>query len=70
MVRDDDRCPFLVPVVADHLHLYPVPAYCHRPDAPVRVPALETFLGVCLGPEHVDCPGFRTTVSRGSVAAG
>jgi hypothetical protein len=64
MMDHDDRCPFLVPVMADQLWMYPLPAYCHRPDAPVKVPALETFFRVCLSPEHARCPGFRTTVTR------
>lgn len=69
MVHHDDRCPFLHPVVADHLWMYPLPAYCHRPDAPIKVPALKTFFGVCLSTEHVRCPGFRATVtSRGGPA--
>lgn len=64
MMDHDDRCPYLIPVVADQLWMYPLPAFCHRPDAAVKVPALETFFRVCLGPEHARCPGFRTTVTR------
>jgi len=64
MMDHDDRCPYLIPVVADQLWMYPLPAFCHRPDAPVKVPALETFFRVCLGPEHARCPGFRATVAR------
>ena len=70
MADHDDRCPFLIPVVADQLWMYPIPAYCHRPGAPVKAPGRESFFRVCLGPEHVRCPGFRATVTRGSGAAG
>ena len=64
MLDDDRRCPFLIPVVADHLWMHPLSAYCHRPEAPVKAPALETFFHFCLGPEHVHCPGFQATVAR------
>jgi hypothetical protein len=33
-----DQCPFLIPVIADTLWMSPTSAYCHRPDAPVKVP--------------------------------
>lgn len=69
MAEHDDRCPFLIPVVADHLWMYPLPAYCHRPEAPVRAPAREHLFDVCLGPEHTTCPGFRATVTPEAAAA-
>ena len=34
MVNSSGQCPFLIPVVADGLWMYPVPAYCRRPNAP------------------------------------
>lgn len=65
MADADDRCPFLVPVMADRLWMYPMPAYCRRPDAHVKVPAPETFLRVCASPRHVRCPGFVASAGRG-----
>jgi hypothetical protein len=65
MADADDRCPFLVPVMADRLWMYPMPAYCRRPDAGVKVPAPETFLRVCASPRHVRCPGFLASAGRG-----
>jgi hypothetical protein len=59
MMSESGQCPFLVPVVADSLWLYPVSVYCRRPDAPVRVPAPGTLARVCTTPEHERCPGFR-----------
>jgi hypothetical protein len=61
MVNPSGECPFLIPVVADGLWMYPVPAYCRRPDAPVRVPASETLARVCTTPDHERCPGFLTS---------
>ena len=64
MADADDRCPFLVPVMADRLWMYPMPAYCRRPEAGVKVPAPETFLRVCASHRHVRCPGFLASASR------
>jgi len=64
MASASGQCPFLIPVVADGLWLYPVPAYCRRPDAPVRVPAPGTLARVCTTPEHERCPGFQTSRRR------
>ena len=64
MATVDDRCPFLVPVMADRLWMYPMPAYCSRPDARVKVPARETFLRVCASPRHVRCPGYQASAGR------
>jgi len=66
MASASGQCPFLIPVVADGLWLYPVPAYCRRPDAPVRVPAPGTLARVCMTPEHGRCPGFVTSRRRQS----
>lgn len=65
MIADDDCCPFLVSVMADQLWVYPVSAYCRRPGATVKVPAPETFAGVCLTREHARCPGFRAAGRAG-----
>lgn len=69
MAEHDDRCPYLIPVVADHLWMYPLPAYCHRPDAPVKVPGRERIFEVCLGPEHAQCPGFLAAPTQGTGAS-
>ena len=59
MVNSSDQCPFLIPVVADGLWMYPVPAYCRRPDASVKVPSRWTLTRVCTTDEHARCPGFQ-----------
>jgi hypothetical protein len=61
MANPSGQCPFLIPVMAEGLWMYPVPAYCRRPDAPVRVPAPGTLARVCATPEHERCPGFLTS---------
>jgi hypothetical protein len=61
-----DQCPFLVPVTADSLWMYPVPAYCRRPDAPVTVPTPGTLMRVCTTCEYARCPGFRTSPPWGA----
>jgi|KBSSwiStaDraftv2_1062776.scaffolds.fasta_scaffold6644374_1 hypothetical protein len=66
MLNQSGQCPFLVPVVADQLWMYPVPAYCRRPGAPVKVPALETLVRVCTTGEHARCPGSRRNDSFAS----
>jgi len=53
------QCPYLIPVIADTLWMSPTSAYCHRPDAGVKVPARETVERVCTTPAHADCAGFR-----------
>jgi len=66
-MRDADTCPFLVPVVADQLWMYPLGAYCRRPDSRVRVPAGATLARLCVTPSHVECSGYRAcAVSRSS----
>jgi len=64
MADADDRCPFLVPVMADRLWMYPMPAYCRRPDARVKVPAAETFLRMCASHGHVRCAGYLASAGR------
>ncbi len=64
MADADARCPFLVPVTADRLWMYPMPAYCRRPNARVKIPAPETFFRVCASPRHVRCPGFLASMGR------
>lgn len=52
-------CPFLVPVIADRLWLYPIGAYCHCPDHSVRVPAVSTLARVCSTASYRACPRYR-----------
>ncbi len=52
-------CPFLIPVVADRLWLYPVGSYCRRPDGRARVPARSTVRTVCTAPSYRRCAGYR-----------
>jgi len=67
-MEENSRCPFVVPVVADHLWLVPVPGYCRRPDDHVRVPGSRTFARWCMTSDSAMCPGYQqslaATVSR------
>jgi hypothetical protein len=64
MVNPSLHCPFLIPVTADGLWMYAVPAYCRRPDTPVKVPARGTLTRVCATGEHARCPAFQTSRRR------
>ena len=68
MTDHDERCPFLVPVTADHLFVFPVPAFCRRPDAGVYVPSVEKFVILCAGGGHEECPGYRAAMESLSPA--
>lgn len=63
MLNQSGQCPFLIPVVADQLWMYPVPAYCRQPGAPVKVPAPEALVRVSTTGEHARCPGFQRSAS-------
>jgi hypothetical protein len=65
MADAEERCPFLVPVMADRLWMYPTPAYCRRLDTQVKVPAPSTMLSVCASPAYVQCPGFVVSAGQG-----
>jgi len=52
-------CPFLQPVVADWIWMYPTAAYCRPPSGRVRVPAPETLARLCTNGQYHDCPGYR-----------
>lgn len=67
-MRDAETCPFLVPVVADRLWMYPVGAYCRRPDHRIRAPAAETLARTCTASSYVECPGYRASAAGGSAA--
>ena len=59
IAEDSGHCPFLVPVIADHLWLRPLGAYCSRPGRPVRVAAESTLVQVCSTPAYEGCDGYR-----------
>lgn len=58
MAGNSKECPYLVPVVADRLWVYPVGAYCRRPDGKPRIPSSTTLANVCTTSEHVTCTGY------------
>ncbi len=64
MVNEARECPYLTPVVADRLWLYPVSAYCRRPHARLRVPAPATLANVCTEPEHAMCAGYLAALRQ------
>jgi hypothetical protein len=63
MPPESDACPFLVPIVADRLWMYPTSAYCHSRER-VHVPADATIGSVCLGPSHRQCPGYHAAAEK------
>jgi hypothetical protein len=63
-------CPCLVDVVADRLFMYPVGAFCRRPDGHVRVPAGVTLARVCTTPAYLACAGYRAGVTAAALADG
>jgi hypothetical protein len=65
MTRTENRCPFLVPVMADRLWMYPTAEYCRRPDAGVKVPALSTIRRLCSSRAYLACPGYQVSAGRG-----
>jgi hypothetical protein len=56
-------CPYLVPVVADRMFVYPQSVYCRRPDAGVRVPGRSTLLSVCMTAAFCECAGYRDSAA-------
>lgn len=56
------HCPFLRPVMADQLWLYPMPAYCRPPAGRVRIPSANTMARVCAGGRYGDCPAYRSRI--------
>ena len=52
-----DACPYLVPVTADHLWLYPVSSYCTSRDR-TRVPGAMSIAQVCMEQAHTQCAGY------------
>ena len=66
MASAAEQCPFLVPVTADHLWQYLVPAYCRRPSGGIKVPAPSTCARVCCTAAYTGCPGFAAEIGRGA----
>lgn len=62
-----ETCPFVVPVVGDQLWVYPVPAFCRRPDHRVRIPATDSLVRLCMH-EYEACPGYRASTEAGESA--
>ena len=50
-------CPYLVPVMVDHLWLYPVSVYCTS-GAHTRVPSPTKLAAVCDDAAYLNCPGY------------
>ena len=65
----DDVCPFLIPVMADHLFVYPAGAYCRAPAQRLRLPAPTTIDRVCTRRAYRTCPGFRSAMEDASLDA-
>ena len=59
MTDRSEACPFLTPVTADRLWLYPTGAFCRRPGQRIRVPAAATGASGSLTRAHVACEGYR-----------
>ncbi len=62
MAETQEYCPYLAPVTADRMWVFPVSAYCHRPNAGIHVPGVEKFVRLCVSGRHEDCPGYRATM--------
>ena len=67
--RPTERCPFLVPVMADRLWLCPTSAYCRRPNGRVRVPAVSTVDCICTTRAHLVCAGYLETSDQAAAAS-
>ncbi len=52
-------CPFLQPVVADWIWMYPTGLYCKHPTGRVRIPSRGTVVSFCTSGHYDDCPGYR-----------
>lgn len=62
MRPQQETCPFLVPVVGDQLCVRPVPAYCRRPDARLRIPAAISLLRFCMD-DYATCSGYQAAAA-------
>lgn len=54
---ENEACPYLVQVTADHLWLYPVSSYCTSGER-TRVPGARRIAEVCVEPAHTRCSGY------------
>ncbi len=68
-MESDAPCPFLFPVLADQLCVYPVPAYCRRPNGGVRVPARATLMRLCMS-NYAECSGYQACTAPDSSKVG
>jgi hypothetical protein len=57
-------CPFLQPVVADWIWMYPTAAYCRPPAGRVRVPAPDSLARLCTSGHYDDCPGYHQALEQ------
>jgi hypothetical protein len=62
--RPAERCPFLVPVMADRLWLRPTSAYCRRPGGRMRVPGASTIDCICETKAYLLCAGYLEASGR------
>jgi hypothetical protein len=62
-MEENSKCPFIVPVVADHLWLVPVSGYCSRTEDLVRVPGSKTFARWCMTSDSAMCPGYQQSLA-------
>ena len=53
-------CPYLVPVTADRLFVYPTRVFCRPPGGRLRIPAASTIERVCIR-NYRTCPGYRAS---------
>jgi hypothetical protein len=56
-MAENESCPYLVQVMADHLALYPVSLYCTSGER-TRVPGAMKIAEVCEEPAHTQCSGY------------
>jgi len=61
--HEESGCPFLIPVMADRLWVFPTTAYCHRPGACLRVPGRHTVARLCTTALHLTCGGYRASAA-------
>ena len=62
--RGNHACPFLVPVSANQLFIYPTSAFCRPPWGGLRIPADTTIEGVCTRGAHRACPGYLASMEE------
>jgi hypothetical protein len=70
MMRAEQRCPYLIPVTADRVWMYPVSAFCRRPEGAIKVPAARTLERTCSTPAYAECVGFLASLVEDARADG